>query len=144
MVVYYYISLLHEYIGYITIAIYMIFSPCHWYISFHHLIRLGVRTDSFLVAIPETPAGSSSSIHPSGVPDLAPSFRLTFLDLHFFLQDLETNKRKRRDWDLIPRPLEWQSSTLTVRPRHSLTKKYSTFNNSLFTQDLLIHVGCWN
>ena len=40
--------------------------------------------------------------------------------LHYsLLQVRSRNKRKRNDRDSIPRPLEWQSSALTTRPRHS-------------------------
>ena len=68
----------------------------------NHLIRLRTRTISFLVSIPETPAGFSSSIRRACLITLPLPYALPRrLTSRWCFQD----KKRRKDRDLIPRPL---------------------------------------
>ena len=61
MVFFYYISLVTCYYLLIDYTFFIFFSPCHSFISVHYLIDFLSRTKAFLVTMPRSPAGSSSS-----------------------------------------------------------------------------------
>ena len=87
-------------------------------IGIHHLIVFPRNeTKAFLVAAPDLNAFAVVPallvLHVCGLTLLAPAL------LHLLHPNDTFFKRECRGGDSNPQPLEWQSSTLTVRPCHS-------------------------
>ena len=126
-----YISLIHDTMNFYRLPI-IFFSPCRSLLGINHLIVFETNRTISLVTIPDTIA---FVVFPS-LDLLVLHVPLHFALFPFFIplhDTLFVQKKDSRLGDSNPRPLEWQSSTLTARPCHSPLPQS-------FTQLLVHHI----